>query len=56
MRKKIQATLPDEIKVLIEEDAKDNFMSLSKWIERACLYYLQKKKNVKKEKIIDLGI
>ena len=57
-RKKVQITLPEELKSRIEEEAKKDFMSVSSWIERAIVQRLSNKqtKREKNEKVIDLGI
>jgi len=46
-RKKVQITLPEDLKVFLEEESKKEFMSISSWIERAIVSYAEKKKQVK---------
>jgi len=55
-RKKVQITLPEDLKVFLEEESKKEFMSISSWIERAIVSYAEKKKTGKNQKLIDLGI
>lgn len=57
-RGKLQITLPEDLKDLVQTESKKNFMSVSLWIERAVIKYLENEnsKNKKNEKKIDLGI
>jgi hypothetical protein len=55
-RKKVQITLPEDLKLFLEEESKKEFMSISSWIERAIVSYAEKKKTGKNQKLIDLGI
>ena len=55
-RRKVQITLPEDLKVFLEEESKKEFMSISSWIERAIVSYAEKKKTGKNQKLIDLGI
>jgi metal-responsive CopG/Arc/MetJ family transcriptional regulator len=57
LRKKVQITLPEELKSILEIESKKDFMSLSSWIERAAVHYLERnKKETSNVKKIDLGI
>ncbi len=56
IRKKVQITLPEDLKTTVEKEAEKDFMSISKWIERSVLQYLEKNKKVQKDKVIDLDI
>lgn len=53
-RIKLQVTLPEDVKQMIEHDAKISRIPVSSWVERALVYYLEK--HAKKAKKIDLGI
>jgi metal-responsive CopG/Arc/MetJ family transcriptional regulator len=53
-RKKVQITLPEDLKLQLEQESKEEFMSMSSWIERSIMAYLEKKK--RKKGLIDLGI
>lgn len=58
-RQKLQITLPEELKSRIQAEAKEDFMSVSFWVERAMVSYLSQNtpnKSMKKDKTIDLGI
>ena len=55
-RKKVQITLPESLKLFLEEESKKEFMSVSSWVERAVVHYKERKEINKNEKIIDLGI
>ena len=55
-RQKVQITLPENLKLFLEEESKKEFMSISFWIERAIVSYLEKKPLGRKQKTIDLGI
>lgn len=56
-RKKVQITLPEDLKLFIEEESKKEFMSISFWIERAIVNYVDTKGQKKNQKrLIDLGI
>ena len=56
-RKKVQITLPEELKSILDVESKKDFMSLSSWIERAAIHYLERnKKETNNAKKIDLGI
>ena len=56
-RQKVQITLPPDLKSLLEDKSKQEFMSVSAFIERAILYYFEKKyDSTKPKKSIDLGI
>ena len=55
-RKKVQITLPENLKLFLEEESKKEFMSMSSWIERAIVHYVDTKRIKKNPKLIDLGI
>ncbi len=55
-RKKVQITLPENLKLFLEEESKKEFMSMSSWIERAIVHYVDTKGIKKNQKLIDLGI
>lgn len=55
-RQKVQITLPEDLKLFLEEESKKEFMSVSFWIERAIVNYIDKKGIKKNQKLIDLGI
>lgn len=55
-RQKVQITLPENLKLFLEEESKKEFMSISSWIERAIVSYIDKKGAKKNQKLIDLGI
>lgn len=55
-RQKVQITLPENLKLFLEEESKKEFMSISSWIERAIVSYADKKGAKKNQKLIDLGI
>jgi metal-responsive CopG/Arc/MetJ family transcriptional regulator len=55
-RKKVQITLPEELKLYLEEECEKEFMTISSWVERALLSYIDKKSSRKNQKLIDLGI
>jgi metal-responsive CopG/Arc/MetJ family transcriptional regulator len=55
-RKKVQITLPENLKSFLEVESKKDFMSISSWVERAIVHYIDKRNTKKSEKIIDLGI
>ena len=55
-RRKVQITLPENLTFLLEEECKQEFMSLSSWIERAIINYVNKRNLPKNQKVIDLGI
>ena len=51
-RKKVQITLPEDLKLFLEEESKKEFMSISSWIERAIVSYAEKKKTGKNQKLM----
>lgn len=55
-RKKVQITLPEELKLFLDTESKKELISTSHWIERAIKYYIEKKGYSKNHKLIDLGI
>ena len=56
-RKKVQITLPENLANKIKRESSIDFLSVSSWIERASLFYLNNKEDkTKMEKKIDLGI
>ena len=55
-RQKVQITLPENLKLFLDEESKKEFMSVSSWIERAIVSYIDKKGVKKNQKLIDLGI
>lgn len=58
-RQKLQITIPEELKLRIQAAAKEDFMSVSFWVERAMVSYLSQNtpnKGIQKDKTIDLGI
>jgi hypothetical protein len=55
-RKKVQITLPENLKLFLEEESKKEFMSMSSWVERAIVHYVDTKGIKKNQKLIDLGI
>ena len=55
-RQKVQITLPENTKLFLEEESRKEFMSVSSWIERAIVNYVDKNRKGQNQKIIDLGI
>lgn len=56
-RKKVQITLPEYLTNKIREQSSVEFVSISAWIERASLFYIENNKgNSSLKKKIDLGI
>jgi metal-responsive CopG/Arc/MetJ family transcriptional regulator len=55
-REKVQVTLPSDLKLLLEEQSKQELVSMSAFVERAIKYYFEQKNITKLKKVIDLGI